>query len=378
VRAVTAWAAFGAVDWSSLLTRENEHYESGLWDARSDPPRLTALGRLARSLAAGTADLHETSAGTGWWQRDLRLSVPPHGPITALPAAGRKLLIVGAGTLGRAFGRLCHMRGLPYELLSRSDMDIADPRSVAAALEAHAPWAVVNAAGYVRVDEAEFDVRQWRENAEGPGVLATACDRLGMRFLGFSSNLVFAGSSSAPYVESDLPAPLNAYGRAKAHAEQLVRARAPASLVIRTSAFFGPWDDANFVTRGLDALRRGECWHAAGDQIVSPTYVPDLVQAALDLLIDGEEGLWHLTNGHALSWADFARRAAECSRLDRRDIVASTGATLGQRAPRPAFSGMRSERGMLLPCLDDALTRYVRDREPVPTPPPPLRAVEHA
>jgi dTDP-4-dehydrorhamnose reductase len=368
VRAVTAWAAFGAVDWSSLLTCENHQYEAGLWDARSDPPRLTALGRLARALATGSAQPHETSEGTGWWQRDLRLIVPPWGPLTALPVRGRKLLVIGAGTLGRAFGRLCHMRGLPHELLSRRDMDIADPQSVAAGLEAHAPWAVINAAGYVRVDAAEDDVRQWRENAEGPAVLAAACHRMGVRFLGFSSDLVFAGTSSAPYVESDLPMPLNAYGRAKAHAEQLVQTVAPGSLVIRSSAFFGPWDDANFVTLGLDALRRGEPWHAAADQVVSPTYVPDLVQAALDLLIDGEEGLWHLTNGHALTWADFARRAAECSSLDPRAVVASPGSALGQRAPRPAFSALRSERGMLLPTLDDALCRYVLDRGPMPGP----------
>jgi dTDP-4-dehydrorhamnose reductase len=370
VRGVTAWAAFGTMDWSSLLTRDAGHYESGLWDARSDPPRLTSLGRLAGALARGDAEPathHPVLAGAGWWQRDLRLCVPSFGPLEARPPRGPCVVIVGGGTLGRAFARLCHMRGLPYELLSRRDMDIADPRAVDRALETHAPWAVVNTAGYVRVDEAEADPRQWRENADGPGILAAACARRGIRLLCFSSDLVFPGGSSAPYVERDAVAPLNAYGRAKAHAERAVLAHAPDALMVRTAAFFGPWDAANFVTQGLARLRRGDPWHAACDQVVSPTYVPDLAQSALDLLIDGEHGVWHLTNAKALSWADFARRACEHAGLDHGLVRDARGVDLGQTALRPSFCALGSERGVLLPSLDDALGRYQRDHEPVPS-----------
>ncbi len=378
VRAVTAWAAFGAIDWSSLLTREAGHYEPGLWDARSRPPRLTALGRLARALTKAepkAPDTHPTAIGTGWWQRDLRICVPAFGPVTALPARGQRLLIVGAGTLGRAFARLCHMRGLPYELLSRREMDIADASDVERALEAHAPWALVNTAGYVRVDDAEDDARQWRENAQGPRVLAQTCAHHGVRLMSFSSDLVFSGLAGTPYVESDSVAPLNAYGRAKAEAESAVLRHAPTALIIRTAAFFGPWDTANFVTQGLNQLRRGNPWLAASDQVVSPTYVPDLVQAALDLLIDGESGLWHLSNAQPLSWADLARRACEHAGLDDRLVQPVRGIELGQRARRPAFCPLASERGRLLPSLDDALRRYQHDHEPIPASVPELRAM---
>lgn len=376
VRAVTAWAAFGAMDWASLLTREDGHYEPGLWDARSDPPRLTALGRLAGALARGDAPAaaHPTVAGTGWWQRELRCSVAPHGPLVALPARGAKLVIAGRGRLGHAVARLCHLRGLPYELLSREEMDIADPAAVERVLEEHAPWAVVNAAGYARVDAAEHDPRQWRENAHGPAVLAAACARRGVALLSFSSDFVFGGGATAPYVEQDAVAPLNAYGRAKAHAERAVLAHAPRALVVRTASLFGPWDATNFVTAGLARARRGQPWAAASDHVVSPTYLPDLVQAALDLLIDGEHGLWHLTNAHPLSWADFARRACEHAGVDPALVRAARGVELGQRAPRPDFSALRNGRGFALPSLDDALARYRVDHEPVPTPPPPLRA----
>lgn len=376
VRGVTAWAAFGTMDWNSLLTREDGHYEPGLWDARSDPPRLTALGRLAADLARGVdpAASHPTAAGTGWWRRDLRFGVEPHGLALSLPALGEPLLIVGGGTLGRAFARLCHMRGLPYELLGRSDMDIAEPAAVERALESHAPWAVVNTAGYVRVDAAESDPRQWRDNAEGPLVLAMACARRGLPLLSFSSDLVFPGGSAQPYRERDAVAPLNAYGRAKAWAERAVLKHAPASLVVRSAAFFGPWDTANFVADGLGRLRRNEPWRAATDQVVSPTYVPDLVQAALDLLIDGERGIWHLTNACAVSWADFARQACEHAGLAPTLVHPVRGIELRQRAPRPDFCALASGRGRLLPSLDDALSRYQRDHEPIPQPVPSLKA----
>jgi dTDP-4-dehydrorhamnose reductase len=375
VRGVTAWAAFGTVDWSSLLTREDGHYEPGLWDVRSDPPRLTALGALAASLARGETARHPVLAGPGWWQRDLRLCVAPHGAVTALPARGAPLLILGHGALARAFARLSHMRGLPYELLAAEDPDAADAEGMARVLDAHRPWAVVDAAGDEDVDGAEFDARHWRSNAERPAALATACGRAGLRLLTFSSDLVFPGRPNAHYVERDAVGPLNAYGRAKAHAERAVLARAPDALVVRSAGLFGPWDDGNFVGRGIALLRQGRPWPAAHDHVLSPTYAPDLVQAALDLLIDGERGLWHLTNGEAMSWADLACRAAEHARLDIGNVHRRTGAELGHVAARPNFSALSSERGRLLPALDDALSRYQRDHEPVPSPPPPLTAV---
>jgi dTDP-4-dehydrorhamnose reductase len=77
-----------------------------------------------------------------------------------------------------------------------------------------------------------------------------------------------------PYVESDPPAPLNVYGRSKAEAERRVLECHPAALVVRTSAFFGPWDEYNYVALVLRALRAGKPFLAATDLVVSPTYVP--------------------------------------------------------------------------------------------------------
>jgi len=364
VRAVTTWAAFGTYDWDSLLTRNAGHYEPGLWDVSAGTPRETALATLARELAAGQAPRNPVTEGPGWWQRGLRLAWPAHGEVESLPVAGRPLLITGAtGTLGHAFGRFCELRGLPYRLVSRAEMDIADPISVASALEQWQPWGVINTAGFVRVDDAEREPRQWRENVTGPVVLARECAHRGVRLVSFSSDLVFDGGKSSPYVESDAAAPLNAYGRGKLEAERLVMRHAPDALLVRTAAFFGPWDPHNFVTQAIDCLQRGDRWRAAHDQWVSPTYVPDLVQATLDLLLDGAHGVWHLSNRGGVHWAEFAHMAAEAAALDRNLIVAMSGAELGMVAPRPRYSVLGSERALLMPSLDDALGRYLSDRD---------------
>jgi dTDP-4-dehydrorhamnose reductase len=370
VRALTCWAAFGSFDWDSLVTREQGHYEPALWDVRSDPPRPTALARLASQLGHGEKPDHPVLDAPGWWQRETRLLYPPHGRVQALPLRGRPLLITGAtGTLGRAFARMCALRGLPFQLLRRADMDVADPASVQAALDRCNPWAVINTAGFVRVDEAEQEPRCWRENVDGPTVLAQACAERGVRVVNFSSDLVFDGGKSEPYVESDEARPLNAYGRAKRESELQVLQHAPDALMIRTAAFFGPWDQHNFVTLALEALRGGEPWKAANDQCVSPTYVPDLVQATLDLLIDGESGIWHLANRGAASWYELAVMAADMAGVDSSLVEGVPGASLGQTAPRPRYSVLSSERGLVMPSLEEALARYLAEVPPSACPP---------
>jgi dTDP-4-dehydrorhamnose reductase len=243
-------------------------------------------------------------------------------------------------------------------------MDVADPASVEAAMQRWQPWAVINTAGFVRVDDAETDPRQWRENVTGPAVLAQACARHGVKLMSFSSDLVFDGGKSTPYVEGDAAQPLNAYGRAKHEAEKRVLACSPDALLVRTAAFFGPWDRHNFITLALEAMRRGEPWRAAQDQFVSPTYVPQLVHAALDLLVDGECGIWHLANRGAVSWSQLACMAAEAARLDSGLVLPVPSSALGLRAPRPGFSALGSERGLLMPSLEDGLARYLAECAP--------------
>jgi dTDP-4-dehydrorhamnose reductase len=328
-----------------------------------------------RELATGRPLSHPVLQGQGWWRRPGRFFAKPVATRTAVAditdrgafrsTFPQPILISGAtGTLGRAFARICDRRNLAYHVLTRQEMDIADPASVEAAIVRYKPWAVINAGGYVRVDDAEGEAeRCMRENTHGPTVLALAAIRHGVRLMTFSSDLVFDGSTDRPYVESDKVAPLGVYGRSKADAERRVLDADPQALVIRTSAFFGPWDEHNFVGQALDAIGSGRPFAASADQVVSPTYVPDLVNVALDLLIDKETGVWHLTNGEAMSWAELARRACAAAGIEPATLEEVGGDALGQPAPRPAYSALSSERGMLLPSFGDALGRYLNERE---------------
>ena len=369
VRAVTAWAVLGSFDWDSLVTRDAGRYEPGAFDVRSTPPRPTATAHLIRDLAGGKEHEHPALAAPGWWRRLGRLTYAhAKRPARGAQAEGRGplLLITGAtGTLGAALARVAESRALPHRLLSRREMDIADPESVEKVLEGAGAWALVNAAGYVRVDDAERERGScFRENALGPAVLAAACARHGVKLVTFSSDLVFGGRDKAePYVESDEVSPLNVYGRSKAEAERLVLGVLPSALVVRTSAFFGPWDEYNFVHAALCALERGEEFVAAEDSYVTPTYVPALAHACLDLLIDGESGVWHLANGGAVTWADLARRAARLAGLDESLVKGLPARALDLAAPRPSYSALGSERGALLCALDEALECFMRERD---------------
>jgi dTDP-4-dehydrorhamnose reductase len=372
VRAVTAWALLGSFDWNCLVRECRGYYEPGPFDVRSPEPRPTALAALVRELASGLAPTHPVLQGEGWWRRAGRFWCPPVASPSIVmplhlhrhhvdPERMQPILVSGAsGTLGQAFARICADRQLACRLVSRAEMDIAEPASVAAAIERHRPWAIVNASGYVHLDAAETDrERCFRENAIGPEVLAQASATHRLRLLTFSSDQVFDdGVRRTPWKEHDAPAPGNVYGLSKAAAERAVLAAHAAALVVRTSAFFGPWDRWNFVTLALDALAEGRAFPAAHDVQVSPTYVPDLVNVSLDLLIDGERGIWHLANSGETSWADFARSAAQACGVEASTLEACTHASLRLAAPRPAYAVLGTVRGRLMPSLEDALRRY--------------------
>jgi dTDP-4-dehydrorhamnose reductase len=354
LRAVTIWSMFGNVDWRFLLTQRNGFYDTGAFDARSGTPRPTVIAHAAKAYSKGETFDHPALDSPGWWRRPPRL-YPWSGSCKPPACGGRKLLITGAtGTLGNAFARLCDERALPFCLTTREEMDLCDPRSIAEALERHEPWAVINTAGFVRVADAEREPDAcMAANAEGAAAIAEACAAAGVPLVTFSSDLVFDGRLGRRYHEEDETSPATVYGRSKAEAEKRVLAAGGKPLVVRTSAFFGPWDRYNFAWHVVSSLARGEPVRACSRTRVSPTYVPDLCHAALDLLIDGETGLWHLANDGELSWFEFARRVAEGAGYDPALVVAEDG-------PEELSTALTSKRGMMLRSFDSALEEFLR------------------
>ena len=369
IEAITAWSLLGSAGWNTLL-RDEGLYEAGVFDVGGGAPRPTALVPLLKGLG-NAAKRHPVLARAGWWQRPIRLlhaPVPRPAPMRdhiesedhSVRQAAPPLLICGAtGTLGQAIARACVQRAIPHVLTARPDLDLEDEASIAAALDGHAPWAVINAAGWVRVDDAdEMEEACRRANTQGAVALGRACATRGIPSVHVSSDLVFDGAAERPYAESDSPAPLNAYGRSKAAMERGIGDLPGAHLIVRTAAFFSPDDRHNFAVAVVRELSEGRPFLASGEQVISPTFVPALVDRMLDLIIDGETGIWHLTNGEAMSWADFARCVARASGLDERLVVDATAADLGQSAQRPRYAALTSTRGRDLGRLDDALQQF--------------------
>jgi dTDP-4-dehydrorhamnose reductase len=358
IRAITAWSLLGAYDWNSLLTCQNNCYEPGVFDISNNNFRETALAKMIKELAAvGNYD-HPLLIEKGWWHKKT-------GPLekrTKKRAA--PLMIIGArGTLGQAFSKICELRSIPFVALTRNELDICKENDIEKVVDSYKPWAIINTAGFVKVDEAETNSDEcFAVNAIAPGIMAKLCDKRGIRFMTFSSDLVFDGNKRSPYHEADNVRPLNIYGASKANAEQVVKAVNNSALIIRTSAFFGPWDQYNFVYAVLDALKNEKQFPVAKDVYISPTYVPDLVNMAMDLFIDEEKGIWHLSNDGILTWSDFACAIADRAGFSKKQFVLRSLEEMGWKAPRPLYSVLGSEKGIKMPGFDNAMERYFQQK----------------
>jgi dTDP-4-dehydrorhamnose reductase len=155
----------------------------------------------------------------------------------------------------------------------------------------------------------------------------------------FSTDYVFDGRRDEPYVESDAPDPLSAYGRTKLHGEAAAGEQA---WIVRSSGLFGE-TSANFVTTMLRLGRERDEVAVVDDQRTAPTYVGHLA-AAIRELLDRPFGIWHVAAGGDCTWAEFAEAIfAEAGLATRARRISSE--QLGRPASRPAYSVLRSEKG---------------------------------
>jgi dTDP-4-dehydrorhamnose reductase len=368
IMGVTAWAMLGSYGWNKLLTKPKGEYEPGVFDLRAPKPRPTALATFIKEIASQQECYHPVSEEKGWWERDNRFL---HDPIIRKaqksPIKSNKeqpILIIGKhGTLGQAFGKVCGQRFIHHKTVGRQNCDIAELKNIESVIYFYKPWAIINAAGYVRVDDAEKEEELcYRENTFGAYNLSVACKHHGIKLVTFSTDLVFDGNKPTAYIESDPVNPLNVYGRSKSEAEQLILQHDPSSLIIRTSAFFGPWDEYNFLHWVIKNLSDQQEIPVASDVQISPTYVPDLVHATLDLLIDDENNIWHIANKGAITWADLAKEAAKQFDLDFDLINAKPVSDMHLPAQRPKNSTLSSENGIFLPTLNNALQRFFDEK----------------
>jgi dTDP-4-dehydrorhamnose reductase len=197
------------------------------------------------------------------------------------------------------------------------------------------PDLVLHAAAWTDVDGAENEPQEAAAVNVGGTANAAA---LGAPLVYFSSDYVFDGHKLAPYVESDAPNPLSAYGRSKAFGEAAAGERA---WIARSSWLFGPTGN-NFVRTMLRLGKERDEVAVVDDQVGCPTYVGDLA-AAVRELVELPHGIWHLAAEGECTWFEFANAIFEEAQIECR-VRAITTEELGRSAPRPAYSVLRSER----------------------------------
>ncbi|HVC88890.1 MAG TPA: dTDP-4-dehydrorhamnose reductase [Gaiellaceae bacterium] len=238
------------------------------------------------------------------------------------------MLVTGAGgQLGQAL-----LEAFPQARgLTRADWDVTHPAPPG--LEAEL---ILHAAAWTDVDAAEEDPQSAAAVNVG-GVQNAAA--LGVPLVVWSSDYVFDGVKRSPYVESDAPGPLGAYGRTKLHGEAAAGGRA---WVVRSSWLYG-WTSKNFVRTMLRLGAERDEVDVVGDQRGAPTYVAHLAEATKQLL-QLPYGVYHVAGAGDCTWADFAEAIFEEAGLATRVRRIAT-AEFGARAPRPAYSVLRSEKG---------------------------------
>jgi dTDP-4-dehydrorhamnose reductase len=271
--------------------------------------------------------------------------------------------------LGRDVVEAAFRRGHEVVPMSHDDLDITDPGWVDDALSHYRPGAVINCAAWTDVDGAEADERgATRINDEGAALLAAAAESVGATVIYPSTDYVFDGSSRRPYLESDLPSPLSAYGRSKLGGETSIAVANPRHLIVRSSWLFGIWGK-NFVETMLRVGAEQPEVVVVSDQVGCPTYTRHLARALAAMVDSDEFGIHHVAAAGRCSWFEFAQEIFDQIGMETR-VMATTTAELGRPAPRPAFSVLASEHAdaLVLPDWRQGLTEYLEERRRHPNP----------
>ena len=200
--------------------------------------------------------------------------------------------------------------------LGRNDANLSDPQACADAIRHHSPNAVINAAAYTAVDQAEDEEAIATViNGDAPTAMAKACSELGIPFVHISTDYVFKGTDQAPWQSQDQTAPQNAYGRSKLAGETGITDSGGTYAILRTSWVVSA-HGANFIKTMLRLSETRDALNIVCDQIGGPTPARDIAMACLQiaeqLIPDpSKSGTYHFSGAPNVSWADFARAIFE-------------------------------------------------------------------
>lgn len=285
-------------------------------------------------------------------------------------AQPRKVLVFGgSGQLGSQIAR----RWNDDEVIApaRSDVNIEDRDAVERAIAQTQPDTVVNCAAYNDVPAAEKDPqRAFAVNAFAVAALAEICARRSVLFVTFSTDYVFDGALGRPYVETDAPRPLNAYGMSKLGGELFTLGQHARSYVVRTCGVYGTGVSTSkgytFINRILERAKAGERLRVVDDQTISPTYAGDLADGVRVLIGSAAPfGLYHMVNEGAVTWYDFAVEALRQAGIPC-EVEPVSSAEFSGGVRRPAFSALENARlhqvNIGMPPWREGLSAMLRDK----------------
>lgn len=250
------------------------------------------------------------------------------------------------GQLGSELEILAPAFEVQYDflLVDRSQLDLSSNESIDNFFSVHKPSVVINCAAYTAVDKAETDRdAAFQVNAVAVGKLAAFCKAIGALFITVSTDYVFNGNGTSPYLPSDTTDPINYYGASKAEGEKLAITNNPDSIIIRTSWVYSRFGN-NFVKTMIRLMGERPSLNVVGDQIGAPTYAADLAAAIMHIVaqkIAGNKhsGIYHFSNSGAISWYDFAVAIGEMTHSNC--VVAKIGSeAFPTPAKRPHYSLM--------------------------------------
>lgn len=237
----------------------------------------------------------------------------------------------------------------------RPDFDLARPESIEPALRAFGPDLVINAAAYTAVDRAESEVElAFSVNRDGAGAVALAAERLGAPIIHLSTDYVFDGSKTGPYVETDGVDPQGVYGSSKLAGEVAVAQASSRHLILRTAWVYAPFG-ANFLLTMIRLSAERDQLRVVSDQLGCPTYAPAIADAILSIARrigthgwrDDYAGITHIAGPDAVSWWQFARLIVEGSAArggPSPEIAAISTAEYPTPARRPTNSTLDTQR----------------------------------
>lgn len=250
----------------------------------------------------------------------------------------KKIIVTGCnGQLGRAVNLFFKdNKDISFVNTDVGELDITNIDKVMELAREVQPYAIINCAAHTGVDacETEYD-KAFKINAIGPRNLSIAARETGAKLMHISTDYVFDGKGTRPYVETDATNPQGAYGSTKLAGENFVKDFADRYFILRTAWLYG--DGKNFAKTMLRLSETNEKVRVVGDQFGSPTSASELTKAINALLFTDNYGMFHATCEGSCSWAEFAREVFRLAGKTTK-VEAITTEEFGAPAPRPAYS----------------------------------------